>query len=256
MGNIFTSCCNKPKTASPKMAGYIVGNIVWAKGPPPPEMKTDFMELAKATPPEYGLEKIHIGPAIKQYELGIDKPNVTFVVKFASTDYATKFYHGEGYTTWREKYVDGKLGRDLRILEAPADLFESGKTYWFGIVYNVKNVEKFGKYVNKAMETVVPDGLALKYAGPSTPYEEGLKLVPSKEDANSFIVGDMTCDQGVVAIGEIMTDAETFYESDPYASALLASLDAEFTTAEKYAEQTKEITETILERDIRFIVVE
>ena len=256
MGNILASISQMLKP-SPKMAGYIVGHIVWAKGPPPPEMKTDFMALAKATSPEYGLEKIHIGPAIKQYELGIGKPNVTFVVKFASTDYASKFYESEGYTAWREKYVDGKLGRDLRIIEAPADLFESGKSYWVGPVYNVKNVEKFGKYLNKAMETVVPNELALKYAGPSTAYEEGLKLVPSKEDANSFIIQDMTCDQGIVVIAEIMSkDAETVYESDPYASALLASIDAEFTTAEKYAEQTKEVTETVVERDVRIIVVE
>lgn len=145
------------------MAGYIVGHIVWAKGPPPHEMKTDFMELAKATPPEYGLsrEDPH-GPAIKQYELGIGKPNVTFVVKFASTAYASQFYQSEGYTAWRVKYVDGKLGRDLRIIEAQTDLFESGKAYWLGPVYNVKDVEKFGKYLNKAMETVVPHVLPLK----------------------------------------------------------------------------------------------
>lgn len=154
------------------------------------------------------------------------------------------------------KYVDGKLGRDLRIIEAQTDLFESGKAYWVGPVYNVKNVEKFGKYLNKAMETVVPDFLALKYAGPSSPYEEGLKLVPSKEDANSFIIEDMTCNQGIFVVAEIMTDAETVYESDPYASALLASIDADFTTAEKYAEQTKSITETVVERDVRIIVVE
>lgn len=215
------------------------------------------MELAKATPPEYGLsrEDPH-GPAIKQYELGIGKPNVTFVVKFASTAYASQFYQSEGYTAWRVKYVDGKLGRDLRIIEAQTDLFESGKAYWLGPVYNVKDVEKFGKYLNKAMETVVPDFLALKYAGPSSPYEEGIKLVPSKEDANSFIIEDMTCNQGIFVVAEIMTDAETVYESDPYASALLASIDADFTTAEKYAEQTKSITETVVERDVRIIVVE
>lgn len=57
-------------------------------------------------------------------------------------------------------------------------------------------------------------------------------------------------------VAEIMTDAETVYESDPYASAILASIDADFTTAEKYAEQTKSITETVVERDVRIIVVE
>ncbi|EJK77654.1 hypothetical protein THAOC_00499 [Thalassiosira oceanica] len=225
---------------SPKMAGYIVGHIVWAKG---------------NSSRVWSREDPH-GPAIKQYELGIGKPNVTFVVKFASTAYASQFYQSEGYTAWRVKYVDGKLGRDLRIIEAQTDLFESGKAYWLGPVYNVKDVEKFGKYLNKAMETVVPDFLALKYAGPSSPYEEGLKLVPSKEDANSFIIEDMTCNQGIFVVAEIMTDAETVYESDPYASALLASIDADFTTAEKYAEQTKSITETVVERDVRIIVVE
>ena len=250
----------KPK--GPPMAGYIVGSIVWAKEKPSPDMLKDFAALMKATDESFGAEKIYVGPADKQYEMGAGKPNVTFIVKFASAKKAKEFYEAEGYTAWRGKYVDGKLGRDLRCIEAPANTFEAGKSYWFGLIHNTVDEEKFGKYAGAVFGTpgFVPGKLAIKFAGPSyAMYEEALTNVPSKEDAKAFAMG-LTCDQGIVVVAEIVDGkdaAAVFHDVPPYANMTLKAFgdDLVYTTPERYEELMERFPTEVLKRDVRIVTL-
>jgi len=237
----------------PETAGYILGNIVSAKGPPPPEMVPEFMAMVKTLDKSFGLEKIFIGPALKQYELGAGKPNSTFIVKFASKAKALEFYKAEAYLAWKEKFITGEIGRDLRVLEAPADLFKPGKAYWFALIHNVIDPEAMGKYFGSFFAKGFK--INFDFVGPSDFFEAAKEFVPEKKDGKPFF-NDLTTDLGIVVVAEIVGGHEvgaTFRDNVEYKNALLESLDQTYTTEEKYAEQTDEFMEKVLRRDLRII---
>ena len=251
-----------PKEPAVPMVGYIVGNVVWAKAKPPPEMLKDFVALMKAIGKDYGAKKIYVGPADKQYEMGAGTPNVTFIVQFASAEKAKMFYESDGYTEWRKKYVDGKLGRDLRCIEAPENTFEAGKSYFFVLIHNTVNEEKFGTYADAVFSTpgIVPEKLAVKHVAPSYAlYEEALKHVPSEEDAKNWAMG-LSCKAGLVVICELPEGKEaaaSFHDVPPYANCTLKGLggDLTYTTLEEYEKTMKRFPEEVIKRDIRIVTI-
>lgn len=260
-----------PATAPPAMAGYIVGSVVGATTPPSPDMVKEFMAMAKALPADFGFQKIVAGPALKQYEMGKGKPNMSFVIKFASVAKASEFYEAPAYVAWKEKFGVGvSIMRDLRIIEAPADLFTPGKAYWFALIHRVVDTDMTMKYLDKFMEingrgfgVTLEDGsvssasMQLKYVGPSEPKEEALKVVPSKDEAKPFFMGT-TSDQALVAFGEFDSHAigAQFRESSDYKSALLAAFDATYEgDDEAYEAAMVKFSDTVFRRDVRIIGV-
>jgi len=235
------------------MCGYIVGNIMEANGPPPPEMIKEFGAIVKSTDASFGIEKILLGPALSKHELGANAPDMTFIVKFATKAKALEFYKSEKYQEWKNKFVTGKIKRDLRIIEAPSDLFEPGKAYWFALIHNVLDPEACGKYISAFFMNKFD--FDVKFAGPSDFFEYAKDVVPTKENAAPFL-GGLETDVGIVAVCEIggtFESAAGFKDQVAYKKALLAALGEEYSTDEVYEKQLDKFMATVLQRDVRII---
>ena len=235
------------------MAGYIVGNIMETNGPPPPEMMTEFGDIVKSMDASFGIEKIHLGPALSQHELGAGAPNTTFIVKFATKAKALEFYECDRYSQWKNKFVTGKIKRDLRIIEAPGDIFEPGKAYWFALIHNVLVADSFGKYAGAFFANNFD--FKIKFVGPSDFFEAAKDVVPTKENAGPFF-GGLNSDVGIVVVCEIggtLESAAGFKDTVEYKNALLAALGEEYSTDEVYEKQLDKFMATVLRRDVRII---
>ena len=222
-------------------------------GPPPSEMMTEFGDIVKSMDASFGIEKIHLGPALSQHELGAGAPNTTFIVKFATKAKALEFYECDRYSQWKDKFVTGKIKRDLRIIEAPGDIFEPSKAYWFALIHNVLEADSFGKYAGAFFANNFD--FKIKFVGPSDFFEAAKDVVPTKENAGPFF-GGLNSDVGIVVVCEIggtLESAAGFKDTVEYKNALLAALGEEYSTDEVYEKQLDKFMATVLRRDVRII---
>ena len=116
--------------------GFIVGSWVGGVHPdgPPAPVVTEFMSVFKALPADFGAEILHLGPALKQYEMGaregpggIIRPPITYAVKFASKAKAAAFFDYPPYVAFKDKY---KIGRSvLRLLRRRSERLLRRRTW-------------------------------------------------------------------------------------------------------------------------------
>lgn len=230
-------------------------------------MKAAFVEMAKGLPADMGFEKVFLGPALKQYEYAVGTPNMSFIIKFASKAKAQEFYASDSYSAWKAEFGIGtKILRDLRIIEAPADLFVQGRAYWIALIRGQPDPERNMKYIgackvdaNMVTEpwdctledgSIVKTSLTLKGAFPSDFKEEALNVLPSKEQATEFF-GSSTAD-GIVVVAEFPTHAQgaAWKDCKSYKSALLSSMDQTYTTDEAYEASLQTFMKDIFQRDV------
>lgn len=261
-----------PRSVMPAVAGYIVGSIIKAEAPPSPDMIAEFGAIAKALPEDFGFEKIFLGPALKQYEYAFGTPNMSFVIKFASKAKAQEFYELDAYQAWKVKFgVGTSILRDLRIIEAPADIFVAGRAYWLAFIRGQADPERNMKYIGACevdahmrtapWDVTLADGsvqstsMQLKFVGPSDFKEEAVKLLPAKGSAAATdFFGASTAD-GIVVIAEFESHAQgaAFKDSLPYKNALLKSLDQTYTTEEAYEASLETFKKEVFQRDVRIL---
>ena len=253
------------------MAGYIVGAVRSAEAPPSKEMVEEFMAIGASLPADFGFAKIFLGPALKMSEMAEGCPNTSIVFKFATKAKAVEFYEGAEYKEWSSKYGIGtKIKRDMRIIEAPAELFVAGKAYWVALLYQVHDTERFGAYFEafvaantKGFTVPLEDGtvaenavLEIKWAGPSDFKEEALTMVPAAGNGKPFLPGTMT-DQGLVLIGEMPSHAigKAFKGCVEYKNTMLAPFKKTYTDEATYEADVKTFMAEIFTRDVRIIGV-
>ena len=268
-----------PPAPPSAVRGFIVGSWVGGVHPdgPPAPVITEFMSVFKALPAEFGAEILHLGPALKQYEMGaregpggIIRPPIAYAFKFASKAKAAAFFDYPPYVAFKDKYKIGSsegVLRDMRIIEGPSDMFKPGMSYWLALVHNVVDSDMFLKYFGafaaqneKGFALTLPDGamtrtkLEIKYVGGSDFREEALKFVPSKEEANPFVMG-ASCEDGLVVIAEIGGHAEgaAFKECTDYKAAMLSAFDLKYTDEAAYKVAETRFVSEVFRRDVRVI---
>lgn len=257
-------------TPEKEMAGYLVGAVRSVGVMPGPEMAEAFMKMGMSTKDDTGFEKVFLGPALTCSELGKDCPNMSFVMKLKSKDKAVEFYESEAYKAWASEFRVGEnVMRDVRIIEAPADLFTPGKAYWIALIHHVLDTERFGAYFQafvaaneKGFEVTLDDGstekanLEIKFVGPSDFREEAVKYVPAAGKGAPFLPGTST-DTGIVLVAELASHAigATFKQCVDYKNTMLAAFNETFTDDVSYDAKVKVFMEEIFRRDVRIIAV-
>ena len=146
-------------------------------------------------------------------------------------------------------------------------MFKPGMSYWLALVHNVVDSdmfwESFGAFATqneKGFAPILPDGvmtktkLEIKYAGWSDFREKALKLVPSKEEANPFVMGT-SCEDGLVVIAQFGSLAEgaAFKERPQYKAAMLSAFDVEYNDESAYKVAETTFASEGFQRDVRVI---
>ena len=185
------------------MAGYIVGAVRSAEAPPSKEMVEEFMldsaeSFCAHEPLTYAQERARLPPARRSR-----CPRWRRAVRTRASSSslrgrlakAVEFYEGAEYIEWSSKYGIGtKIKRDMRIIEAPAELFVAGKAYWVALLYQVHDTPAHRSLLRgvrrREHQAIIPrapleDGtvaekavLEIKWAGPSDFSGGGGREVP------------------------------------------------------------------------------
>lgn len=99
--------------------------------------------------------------------------------------------------------------------------------------------------------------LAIKYAGPSSFYEEAQKYVPGPGTGKTFVPGALD-EFGLVLVAELPNHeaGKKIKECTDYKNCLLSALGEKYTTEETYLELMKRMPEEVVKRDVRIICIE